>query len=122
LQLKNVRFTGHLENISDIWKEHHALVLPSRSEGLPLVVLEAMAAGRPVIATTAGGSRELVTEGITGFIGEAGQESFEQAMERAWQERDRWKTMGEAAYDHIINQVPKSPETDFANCLINFLV
>ena len=121
LQLTNVGFTGHLEDVSRIWHDHHALILPSRSEGLPLVVLEAMAAGRPVIVTTAGGSRELVEEGVTGFIGEANQESFATTMEAAWDQRDRWESMGAAAHDFIINQVPESPETEFANCLTNLL-
>jgi glycosyltransferase involved in cell wall biosynthesis len=46
----------------------HVLVLPSRSEGRGLVLLEAMALGRPVIASDIPGPRELVHEGRTGFL------------------------------------------------------
>jgi glycosyltransferase involved in cell wall biosynthesis len=46
----------------------HVAVLSSRSEGLPVVVLEALAAGIPMVATAAGGVPEAVRDGIEGFI------------------------------------------------------
>jgi len=45
-----------------------ALVLPSFAEGVPVVLMEAMAAGRPVIATRVGGVAELVEDGASGFL------------------------------------------------------
>lgn len=50
----------------------HALVLPSFAEGLPMVVMEAMAAARPVIATSIAGVPELVRPGETGWLVPAG--------------------------------------------------
>lgn len=52
----------------------HALILPSFAEGLPVVIMEAMAAGRPVIATTIAGIPELVTP-QTGWLVPAGDAS-----------------------------------------------
>ena len=54
-----------------IWAEHHALVLPSRFEGMPLVVVEAMLCGRPCIVTDVGGNAELIRDGINGFLAKA---------------------------------------------------
>jgi glycosyltransferase involved in cell wall biosynthesis len=49
-------------------------VLSSQMEGLPLVALEAMAAGRPVVATAVGGLPNLIQDGVTGFLIPAGDE------------------------------------------------
>jgi glycosyltransferase involved in cell wall biosynthesis len=58
-----VEFAGPLdaEAVRARMREASCFVLPSRSEGLPLALLEAMAAGVPVVATAVGGSREVVT-------------------------------------------------------------
>lgn len=53
----------------------HALVMPSFAEGLPMVVMEAMAAARPVLATYIAGTPELVIDGKTGWLVPAGDVS-----------------------------------------------
>jgi glycosyltransferase involved in cell wall biosynthesis len=63
-----VRFLGLRDDVPDLLSAADGLVLSSRWEGLPNVVLEAMAAGRPVGATDVGGTRELVEEGVTGHL------------------------------------------------------
>ncbi|MBU0941001.1 MAG: glycosyltransferase [Flavobacteriaceae bacterium] len=97
LGVKNISFEGHVNNIEDIWTTHHALILPSRSEGMSLAMLEAMAIGRTVIVTDAGGSSELITDGENGFIGQANFKSFDQTMERAWALREQWNDIGKKA-------------------------
>lgn len=61
----------------------HALVMPSFAEGLPMVIMEAMAAARPVIATYIAGTPELVQDGKTGWLVPAGDvESLARAIDR----------------------------------------
>jgi glycosyltransferase involved in cell wall biosynthesis len=62
------RFLGAREDIPAVLAAMDILVLPSLSESLPNVVIESMAAGVPVIATSVGGIPELVREGETGFL------------------------------------------------------
>lgn len=63
-----VRFLGHRQDVPALLAACDVFVLPSLYEGLPLSVLESMAAGIPVIATDIGGTREAVRDGETGTL------------------------------------------------------
>lgn len=118
LGLQNVEFVGQVDDVDSLWQNYHAFILPSRSEGLPLSMVEAMAAGRTVIVTDAGGNAELVEEGITGFIGQANESSLDNAMEKAWHRRDDWENMGRLAAEYVSKNIPALPEAEFAKSLI----
>jgi glycosyltransferase involved in cell wall biosynthesis len=62
------RFTGFRSDVPALLSEASVSVLPSLSEGLSNVVLETMAAGVPVVATSVGGTPEMVEEGVTGLL------------------------------------------------------
>jgi len=63
-----VIFTGQRQDVSDILRDVDIVVHPSLTEGLSNVILEAMAAGLPVVATRVGGNPELVQDGRTGLL------------------------------------------------------
>lgn len=63
-----VRFLGFRDDVPDLVAAAQFVVLASRYEGLPLSLLEAMAAGRAVVATDIPGTRELVHDGETGLL------------------------------------------------------
>lgn len=60
--------TGPRRDVPSVLAAATCLLLPSRWEGMPYVVLEAMAAGRPVVATPVDGARDLVRDGVTGAL------------------------------------------------------
>ncbi len=66
--LENVHFVGYRRDIPELLSLFDIFVLPSLWEGLPVVVVEAMAAGKPVVATRVSGSTEAVVENVTGFL------------------------------------------------------
>lgn len=121
LQVSNIKFIGHKSDITGIWKEHHALILPSRNEGMALSVLEAMAAGRTVIVTTAGGHSEIVQHKTDGFIGDATEKDFEKAMEDAWDMREEWEQIGLKAWNGINQKAPSLPERSFAESILKII-
>ena len=65
-----VRFAGYQsqEGVAEILAGADALVLPSFAEGVPVVLMEAMASGKPVIATQLAGVPELVEDGVSGLL------------------------------------------------------
>jgi glycosyltransferase involved in cell wall biosynthesis len=65
---ERVEFMGVLSNPAPAIAAGDAVVLPSRREGLPVVVLEAFALARPVIATRVGGTPDVVRDGDTGWL------------------------------------------------------
>jgi len=122
LKLTNVDFAGFVDDIEDLWSRHHALVLPSRYEGMPLALVEAMLCGRPAIVTDVGGNRELIRDGVNGFMVKAPTvELLDEMMNRAWENRHRLKEMGEQAAIDVRKFVSPDPTEDFVRELLSLI-
>lgn len=65
---RNISFLGYRSDIKNLLLQFDLFVLPSLYEGLPLCILEAMEAGRPIVATNVEGTNELVRHGQTGLL------------------------------------------------------
>ena len=66
---EKIHLMGEVTNVPLALQTVDVVVLPShRGEGFPNAVLEGMAAAKPVVATDTGGTRELVAEGVTGYL------------------------------------------------------
>ena len=68
----SVKFLGYREDIPEILAASDVVVLTSRHEGLPRCIMEAMAAGKPVVVTDVRGNRDLVGDGDNGYLVELG--------------------------------------------------
>jgi glycosyltransferase involved in cell wall biosynthesis len=114
LKVEHIAFRGFVRDVESIWAEHHALILPSRIEGMPLTLVEAMLCGRPCIVTDVGGNTELIEDNVSGFVACApNKECVDEAMERAWARRREWQIIGEAAARRVRAVVPPDPVADF---------
>lgn len=119
-KLENVQFGSYVDNIESVWSEHHALVLPSRYEGLPIAMVEAMMCARPCIVTNVSGNTEILEDNIHGFVAAAPYSEFlDEALERAWQQRERWYEIGQAAAVKVRQAVSQDPVGEFVAKLEN---
>ena len=113
-------FEGHVADVERIWALNHVLVMPSRIEGLPLAVIEAMLCGRPVVATEMAGA-EVVEDGTTGFLAEAATVScLARALERFWARKEDVREIGATAAQRVRHLVPPDPARVFADKLKEF--
>jgi glycosyltransferase involved in cell wall biosynthesis len=122
LQLADrVVFEGHVADVEKVWSLNHVLVMPSRIEGLPLAVIEAMLCGRPVVATDVAGG-EVIEDGVTGFLAEAPTVGcFGNALELFWARREDAREIGATAAKRIRHLVPPDPAQVFADKLRELL-
>ena len=116
--LGNVNFCGYLNDVREIWESNHAFILTSHMEGIPIVLLGAMFAGRTAIVTDVGGNKEMLRDNLTGFIAESPTvESIDAALERAWSKRDSWEVMGQNARKDVVSSYPSNPIEYFKKAL-----
>ena len=95
----SVRFTGYLDEtaVAALLQEADMLVLPSFAEGLPVVLMEALASHIPVIATQVAGVSELVQDGVSGFIVPPGDvETLALRLDRLLSDPELCAAMGQA--------------------------
>ena len=126
-----VQFVGQLDDVGSLLAAADGVILPSRWEGLPLVLLEAMARGRPIVATAVGGVADALEDGVSGTlvppndIGAlaAALEHLHRRADRAWRlgqvaaevARDRfsWHAVVdefESVYDEVLGLATVTPE------------
>jgi glycosyltransferase involved in cell wall biosynthesis len=70
--MRDTLFLGYQEEVAPFYAAFDAMILPSINEGTPVSAIEALAAGRPVVATRVGGVPDVVREGEDGFLVEPG--------------------------------------------------
>jgi len=65
---KKVSFLGWRHDLAQVYADLDVVVISSKNEGTPVTAIEAMAAGRPVVATRVGGLPDVISDGVTGYL------------------------------------------------------
>ena len=116
-----VHLVGHLsrQELDAHYRDANLVVLTSSSEGIPLVLMEAMARGRPVLAPAITGIPELVLDGKNGFLYQPGSlQDFVARVESIYHSESALGPLGQAARQHVLQHFNREKNlTSFCNLL-----
>ena len=99
---RHIEFLGECSDVPQRLARAGFFVSATRTEGISLTLLEAMATGLPVVTTRVGGNPEVVQDGRTGRLVKAGcPERLANAMREMLLDRDAWPVMGELARQRV---------------------
>lgn len=99
----SVEFLGLRTDIVDLLQQSWGFVMPSRWEGMPNALLEAMACGLPCVATRVSGSEDIITDGVNGLLVEPEQPAeLAQALYRIIEDTDLAQRLGQEARTTVV--------------------
>lgn len=99
---KVVKFMGHRDDVPRLLRQMAVFVLPTRSEGLGISLMEAMALGVPVVATGVGGVPELVRHRFTGLlVPEDDTNAIARSVRQILGDRETAENLRRGAYKHL---------------------
>jgi glycosyltransferase involved in cell wall biosynthesis len=100
--VRDCLFLGYQHDVAPFYAAFDALVLPSANEGTPVSAIEALAAGRPVVATRVGGVPDVVRDGVDGFLVEPGDViALADRLAQLAADPERAREMGEAGRTRV---------------------
>jgi glycosyltransferase involved in cell wall biosynthesis len=101
--MRRTLFLGYQEEVAPYYAALDAMILPSGNEGTPVSAIEALAAGRPVVATRVGGLPDVVRDGEDGFLVAPGAvDELAERLERLAADTELRRRMGEAGRDRVL--------------------
>jgi glycosyltransferase involved in cell wall biosynthesis len=119
---ERLRFTGVRNDVRRLMSEMDVITLPSLYEACSMSIIEAMALGKPVVATRAGGNPELVQDRETGLLIERTPEALAQALLLILADAQQRKQMGEAARRRAETRFSAAVMTKQIECLYQELL
>jgi glycosyltransferase involved in cell wall biosynthesis len=100
---ERVRFLGWRNDLERVYADLDVVALTSRNEGSPVSLIEAMAAGRPVVATRVGGVPDLIEHGVNGALVDVDDaEALARTIEMIAAAPQRGRVMGEAGRQRVV--------------------
>jgi len=103
-----IEFKGWIKDLKAIYEELDIVALTSLNEGTPVSLIEAMAGARPVVATNVGGVKDIVKDGVSGYLVESGNvEEFTRRLLELIKDSEKRKAFGLNGRDIVKNRFSK---------------
>ena len=95
----NCHFLGNIPNAGAFCSKADLLMLPSNYEGLPMVILEAMSLGKPVVASDVGGVSEIVRNDVNGYALENNPKLFAEKIQYILEDEELYSKFSQNSFD-----------------------
>lgn len=95
----NCHFLGNIPNAGAFCSKADLLMLPSNYEGLPMVILEAMSLGKPVVASDVGGVSEIVRNDVNGYALENNPQLFAEKIQYILEDEELYSKFSQNSFD-----------------------
>jgi len=106
---KKVIFCGWKEEVADVYADLDIVVLTSLNEGTPVALIEALAAGKPVVSTDVGGVKDVVEEGINGYLVASGDtEAFAERLKELVADASKRAEFGRSGRLKVVREYSKA--------------
>ena len=103
--MRRCLFLGYQEDVAPYYGAFDAFLLTSANEGTPVVAIESLASGVPVVATAVGGVPDVVRDGESGFLVEPGAiDELADRLARIAGDRDLGRRLGESGRAHVLSR------------------
>jgi glycosyltransferase involved in cell wall biosynthesis len=103
--MRDTLFLGYQDDVAPFYAAFDVLLLPSANEGTPVSAIEALAAGKPVVATRVGGVPDVVRDGVDGFLVEAGDvDGLADRLAELAADREAAKRMGALGRTRVLER------------------
>lgn len=103
---KSLLTPGIVPDVKPFLAATHVVVIPSLIEGIPIVLMEAMALGIPVVASRVGGIPDVITDGHNGFLcAPSDIDAFAARIKLLHEDRNLWESMGKNAREYALNHL-----------------
>lgn len=119
----SLHFTGHVSSMAAYYRAMDLVVMPSLSEGMPNVALEAMLFGRALVATRVGGIPEVVADGVTGrLVDPRDPGGMAGAVCALLEDRELLRRMGQAGHQRVLEEFSPARRTRLITDMYNEVV
>lgn len=101
----NCHFLGNMVNAGAYCAQADLFMLPSNYEGLPMVIIEAMSCGKPIVASNVGGISEIVRNDINGYTLSNNAEAFAQSIEAILADEELYQRLAKSSLQIYENEL-----------------